>query len=533
MISAASDTTLIHDLEAVGEYAQAPRFITAFPESLHVAHHERLVLSADVSAIPTAEFRWTIDDVDVKSEQNIAVLNEQNKSTLVVQPPIRKGRYMVEATNRVGRDSIAMRIHHDGPDITQSAVTVTSARNSERMSPASSRSSKETVKEASVDESMLPLSPHITTPLPGRMHLRSSEELVLEIGVVCAFPCTFKWFENNFELRNTNKIHIEEWSSGSSIKIDEPKDALYKVEIWSENAYETSMCKVTTDSLRLTTDWRGKSEGAIDTTKRMMFQLGKKSGSYPKKTLPIAPKIVELPTEAMRLAPGTPIKVICRVDAIPEADFKWFFNNFELKHGVNNVAIARIGDNESELSMSEPPHGKFEVIARNELGSDSKSFKVIHVYGDSPPREIPKISKDIELHRNEHGEIELRVIMIAKKPLNFRWYLNGNEVGNDDHVKIIILENETRMILRRKLERDTEIRVEGKNSDGKCETIMRVEETVDWIDINDQSQLEDLTRSAEMWRRESPSEFEIQSKASLKSHITLAKALSTFFFVLI
>ncbi|KAK6040637.1 immunoglobulin I-set domain protein [Cooperia oncophora] len=70
----------------------APKFITTLPPEITVNPNEKLVLSVDVSAIPTAEFRWDVNGFEVKPSKNITLLNEQNRSTLVVQPPVKQGK---------------------------------------------------------------------------------------------------------------------------------------------------------------------------------------------------------------------------------------------------------------------------------------------------------------------------------------------------------------------------------------------------------------------------------------------------------
>ena len=89
---------------------QAPVFVTGLPPEIIVSPNDKLVLTTEVRAAPPAEIRWDVDGVDVQRSKQYNVLNEHNRSTLVVHPPVAGGRYNVTCANEVGKASFQVGI---------------------------------------------------------------------------------------------------------------------------------------------------------------------------------------------------------------------------------------------------------------------------------------------------------------------------------------------------------------------------------------------------------------------------------------
>lgn len=89
---------------------QAPVFVTGLPPEIIVSPNEKLVLTTEVRAAPPAEIQWDVNGVDVRRSKQYNVLNEQNRSTLVVNPPVTGGRYNVTCANEVGKASFQVSI---------------------------------------------------------------------------------------------------------------------------------------------------------------------------------------------------------------------------------------------------------------------------------------------------------------------------------------------------------------------------------------------------------------------------------------
>jgi hypothetical protein len=70
---------------------QAPQFLVELPAQLLVAPNMRLVLSTEVTANPQADFSWTRDGDEIKTQadEKVRVRADANRATLVVEPPVK------------------------------------------------------------------------------------------------------------------------------------------------------------------------------------------------------------------------------------------------------------------------------------------------------------------------------------------------------------------------------------------------------------------------------------------------------------
>ncbi|VDK50286.1 unnamed protein product, partial [Cylicostephanus goldi] len=451
----------------------APKFRTTLPSQLSISPNEKLVLSVTVDAIPTAEFKWDVNGFEVRPSRNVTVLSEQNRSTLVVQPPVKAGKYSVTAFNEQGRETLLTKVVHlytetrsettekpkivVVPDIVESAVTVTSATEEWEVidgvdSPPSSSSIK-TVKmrepppptahekvELSIPVAHVPIqkvpkeepkagvhfkeeeetkitqqetvvttrSVHIgkrtQESIPKRpillsapsqnVHVPSGEKLVLESRVDSIPPATFRWYVNNFEAKNSQYISIIEPAENVSVAtFERPTAGLYKVVAENPLGDVTAVTRVTTETI---VEEVHERTTVTSTSKPTMFTLPKKITIAVRDDLPKPPRFTERLPVSLKIRSEQPLKFRAAVDAIPEASFMWLWNNFELKRN-QNTAIDRVTQNVSELNLQKVQPGKYEVVAKNDLGQDSCACKVIVEYEQKaqPPPPPPKIVKTL------------------------------------------------------------------------------------------------------------------------------------------
>lgn len=489
-----------------------PRFLTELPSEITVQSNEKLVLSVDVSALPTAEIKWNVNGFEVRPSKSVTLLNEQNRSTLVLNPPIKQGKYNVTAMNDIGKDTLMTKIfavitetveeiHSEitigpraAPDIVESAVTVTSAgeedwevvddvsQNSStsfetvlkqvdvppqaaqkeeevRAAPdiiesavtVQAEEKQEEVKlEKQVEEVPKPIQEQtvvkvayvktaskVTEEMPRKptvrqqpiqhIHVSTGERLILESFVDSSPPSTFQWYVNNFEVKRGEFIIIEQPTDNHSRAIFlKPVPGQYKVVATNLYGQIETVTRVTTEIVH---EEFQETTTVTSNIKPVMFRL-KKKNVVEKSNLPKAPVITERLPPTIKIPEGHCLSLKCAVDAIPKAVFTWLINNFELKPS-NNVQIASSGPNLSEVQLQNAGPGKYEVIARNSMGQDSSSCKVIVEYVDAGPRVIPpKFSQDLPQETiTTTGENRFIVTVSGLPPFNFSWFLNEEDVS--------------------------------------------------------------------------------------------------------
>lgn len=80
----------------------APIFLIKLPNEIVLNSNDKLILFVKVSAIPNANFLWTINGNPIETLNSYEIFNENNCSKLIVYPPVCIGNYNVEAKNMFG-----------------------------------------------------------------------------------------------------------------------------------------------------------------------------------------------------------------------------------------------------------------------------------------------------------------------------------------------------------------------------------------------------------------------------------------------
>ncbi|KAL6741661.1 hypothetical protein Aduo_014893 [Ancylostoma duodenale] len=544
----------------------APKFVTTLPPQVAINPNENLVLSVNVDAIPTAEFRWDVNGFEVKPSKKVTILNEQNRSTLMVQPPVKLGKYSVTAFNDQGRETLLTRVVHVvtetteqvkitktatetnqiQPDIVESAVTVTSAneadwevvdgvdsdpsttsiktvRRKEQTTTTAPKVEKvelsvpivtnvkiqqiqkeepnvavkikevrdivtqqtqqETVvtrkyfKKTKPVQENIPKRPVLLSEPSQNVHLSAGEKLVLESRVDSYPPATFRWYVNNFEAKNGQYITIVQPEENVSVAtFQKPTPGLYKVVASNPHGEVTAVTKVTTEHV---VEELHEHTTVTTTTKPTMYSLSKKPVVTVRDDLPKPPRFVEKLPVSLKVGSEQPIKFKAAVDAVPEATFMWLLNNFELKKN-QNITINRIAENVSELSLQKVQPGKYDVVAKNHMGQDSCSCKVIVEYEQpaQPPPPPPRFTRTLceETYFQEDEETILEVAASGSPPFSFKWSADGTELKSNKDTQITVDGNRSTLILPKGYAKPgTVIAVEVSDRYGKnrSQTIMK------------------------------------------------------------
>ncbi|KAJ1351970.1 hypothetical protein KIN20_008153 [Parelaphostrongylus tenuis] len=320
----------------------------------------------------------------------------------------------------------------------------------------------------------IPRRPVLLSPPIQNIHVAHGETLTLETRVDCTPPATFRWYVNNFEVKNGPLISISQPQENVSVaSFSKPITGQYKVVASNSVGEVTAITKVISEVL--TEDYKERII-ATSVGKPGMFAVAKKPAIGIRADLPKPPHIVERLPAMLKINFTEPITLKVTADAVPEATFLWLLNNFELKQS-SNVHIKRIAANVSELSLQIGQHGRYDVIAKNPLGQDSCSCKVI-VEHRSEPYDAPKpffISPLLpETTMCPGEETKFEVVVSGAAPFKFIWLLNGAEIQSEENSRISIQDNRAMLILRKPLENGNVIEVEvvDKNGSARSKTVI-------------------------------------------------------------
>ncbi|VDM40900.1 unnamed protein product, partial [Toxocara canis] len=567
---------------------QPPTFTTDLPEAIHLSPKEKLVLSVDVKASPQAEIRWNVDGIEVKQSKDITILNERNRSTLVVKPPVHQGRYSAIATNEAGtstlgtmvhcvqeetfeqidehmiicdRKSTAVRGRSTPPEIVENAITVTSAQDGWELvdevdAMKSSTESFETVRladgarfsigrnedetpkpplrssvhtsshtekiseeysttamessvistpksvqqiemfatEVAEEMRQVPIPRKVSEPLPKRpsvlkqpppeVRVKAGEKLVLESKVESYPASSFKWYHNNFEVRPSSTVQIDTPAPNESrATFHKPTDGIYKVTATNIHGSCSSSTRVVVEVIEELMEVSSVSivRAPQPPPPIQQFQFVRKGRIESRKDLPMVPKIKKKFAPLIRVPQKEPLVLSIEVDAIPEANFTWRVNNFEIRPSAL-VHIERPAPNVSRATFTKPTQGRYEVIASNELGSDTCTTKVAIDFETEmvsemktvvvpppvppkPPKFIRPLPAETEISE-DIKEFELYVIVDAQQPVTFRWFADGSLLSNSIEHQMLNEALKSTLIVRRPLVHPTDYAVEVSNRNG-------------------------------------------------------------------
>uniref|UniRef100_A0A8R1HQD1 Ig-like domain-containing protein n=1 Tax=Caenorhabditis japonica TaxID=281687 RepID=A0A8R1HQD1_CAEJA len=455
---------------------EPPKFVTPLPSLITVNVDEKLVLSVDVQAIPAAEFAWHVNGFEVKKSQNIVLLNEHNKSTLVLHPPVKQGKYKVTARNDVGSESVTTQVQRIGeledgargsepPDIVESAVTVTCSHDEDVASHSSLQTVRRLQEMQEEEDSIkpfidatspklkepsehpfanvlkkrdvvspsgkhLPFAPRITAhPSESIFRILDGSSLKFRIMTSSLPPATFLWMMNNFELRSNQNITISNHE---------------------ENVSEIEFKKVSSGNLSVTAKnplgedkWNGK--------------VVVEYASPERKTITTIEKITETFTleEAVinQLVPtaaeaGDRIVIIVRFDEnkTSACQFVWTINGVEIEKIEENLVAVESTEFESVLiveKLEESICGEVVCVVKNQHGEvfsssahlrirdDESSFEIVPP--DLPEECAPKIVEPLHSANFLDGQpMSLRCKITAIPSAAIVW--SKDDVNVDDWV---------------------------------------------------------------------------------------------------
>ncbi|CAG9532189.1 unnamed protein product, partial [Cercopithifilaria johnstoni] len=326
----------------------------------------------------------------------------------------------------------------------------------------------------------IPKHPFILKQPESEIHLKAGEKLVLESKVDSSPVSQFKWYQNNFEVRPSPSVIIESPGVNESrATFLKPTSGTYKMVASNIHGSCSSTTRVVTE---VTEEWTTESSiiRAVPEKQEPKYQLTKRSHIETRNDLPKAPRIVEGFAPLLKIAGNEPLVLRVTADAIPEAEFRWTLNNFEVKPN-RTVTIQRLGPNVSQVTFHNPINGRYEVVATNSLGQDYCSGKIIIDYAEeaqTTPVEpvkrptVPKIPVFIkplpgetQLY-SEEQEFRLSVLVNGEKPITFRWFADGSLLSNSvEHQMINDLENST-LVVRKQIGCDIDYAVEVSNAYG-------------------------------------------------------------------
>ncbi|VDK48693.1 unnamed protein product, partial [Anisakis simplex] len=336
----------------------------------------------------------------------------------------------------------------------------------------------------------LPKRPQVLRQPPPEVHVKAGEKLVLESKVDSYPESSFKWYQNNFEVRPSASVQIEAPAPNESRAIfKKPTDGIYKVTASNVYGSCTSSTRVTTEVVEEMLE--ESSVSIIRTPAQQVqpqqhiqkFQFVRKGRVEPRKDLPKVPKIHKKFASLIRIPQHKPLVLSVEADAIPEATFTWRVNNFEVRPSAL-VHIERPAPNVCRATFTKPSEGRYEVIASNERGTDVCSTKVAIDYDTEvvsekrttiqqviqptpePPVFVRSLPPRTQLSDTEIKEFQLNVLVDSQQPVTFRWFADGSLLSNSVEHQMINEAFESTLLVRQPIRRVRDYSVEVSNASG-------------------------------------------------------------------
>uniref|UniRef100_A0A7E4VJ05 Ig-like domain-containing protein n=1 Tax=Panagrellus redivivus TaxID=6233 RepID=A0A7E4VJ05_PANRE len=456
---------------------QPPAFINQLPAEITVTPNDKLTLTAEVVAAPPAEIKWNVNGFEIRKSKNYSLENVHNKSTLVVHPPVKLGRYNATARNELGIITMGTTVHPPTavlPEFVESAIVASSLEAGDDSSDESQAtvrmndSGNETEERANAQGRPFPRKPTLLGKPASEVMVPKNYPLVLDFEVAAYPEAKIAWFLNNFELKPTNQISILKVAPNHSrLIVKNPGDGLYRAQATNNLgtiAYETRVfTEVNPVNERLIFTRRPSPDRTVP-----IYKLRRTAHKNQRDDLPKAPKIVTGFAPTHRVKVSEPLVLDVEAEAIPEANFQWRVNNFEVKPN-KSVKIERVDENRSRIVFLQPTEGRYEVIAQNYLGKDSLSTKVIvdYAFGDDNrfPVFVDALPATTILAADTLDQVMV-VVVRTSEPGSFRWFADGGELESNNGHEILCEPFKSTLIIRCAVKNNTEYAVEFTNSLG-------------------------------------------------------------------
>lgn len=298
-----------------------------------------------------------------------------------------------------------------------------------------------------------PKRPFIVRQLEPDIFVKKGEKLILE-SVVDSYPVSrFQWYHNNFEIKPSPNVYIDDTvTNRSEATFYMPTSGIYKVIASNQHGSCSNTTRVTTEIIEEIIEETGTY--SVQATKTTPFyKLIKKPMVKMRNDLPMPPKIIRKLLPVTRIEQNGSLTLEISVEAIPEASITWRLNNFEIRPSAS-TSIERISENVSRITFLEAIDGRVEAIAKNYLGQDSTSTKILIEY----PKDMNKVAQSYPLTfivplaaelliSDTTKETKLMVTVRAQRPVTFQWFANGESLNhstdhqfvNDDYSSILII----------------------------------------------------------------------------------------------
>uniref|UniRef100_A0AC35GSH2 Ig-like domain-containing protein n=1 Tax=Panagrolaimus sp. PS1159 TaxID=55785 RepID=A0AC35GSH2_9BILA len=446
-------------------------FINQLPSEITVNPNEKLTLIAEVVAAPPAEIKWNVNGFEIRKSKNYTLENEQNKSKLVVHSPVKQGRYSCQARNDMGAVTIGTTVHTatvNLPVFTETAIVATSdvEESDDSVATIKMNDSGNETDGATI----FPQKPVILGDPPMEVMIPEGEALILEFKVAAYPEAKIQWYQNNFELKTGDGISIDRIGNNiSRLTIATPSEGLFRATATNSLGQTIYECRVFTeiDPVKERVIFTRKS---LSKSPQPIYKLRRRGSLNQRSDLPKPPKIVTGFAPTHRVKVNEPLVLDVEAEAIPEADFQWRVNNFEIKPN-KSIKIEKVDENRSRIVFLQPIEGRYDVIATNYLGKDNLSTKVIvdYAYGTDENNQFPIFLDALPLTTilaSDTMEHVMVVVVRTSEPGSFRWFADGNELyGNANH-EIISESLKSTLIIRSAVPNDTEYAVEFTNSLG-------------------------------------------------------------------
>uniref|UniRef100_A0A0N4ZWN6 Ig-like domain-containing protein n=1 Tax=Parastrongyloides trichosuri TaxID=131310 RepID=A0A0N4ZWN6_PARTI len=419
------------------ELPKAPKIIKCLQKTLKVKENERIEFEVEVDSIPPANFIWHHRHFELKPSKNVMIISKDNKSKLILLKP-QEGKYEVTAMNQMGEDKNCCKV--------------------QILYDQTKYFKKEQLKVPYFIKKLDNLNNY------HRENNNGIDEtfLIVEINNINDLKGYFKWFSNDQEIIEGDYFSIISNSTSSKliIKHDLPKGIVIRAEYINSDtiiktntqpmiAFKNDKINITPiQSSKLPVEVKKVHESEISILPKNKHIISHQKPKFIQQLESICE--IQLPSDESQAQLSSYVLNV-HVEPHSSGEFKWFVNGNEVIGFSNSTPylIKQTSPYASTLTFN--PYvildGTFFscqfITPQGTISTSTQKIKIIKEIKQNIEElsfiknldDISNIEYDIYDDNLKQFLSTLNVSVNTQIPGQFRWFINGREIYNDDKVE--------------------------------------------------------------------------------------------------
>ncbi|KAL1245345.1 Titin [Trichinella spiralis] len=235
-----------------------------------------------------------------------------------------------------------------------------------------------------------------------------------------------QWFYEQKALPNSPKCTQRRGTNWAQLQLISPQEGCYSVKVTNDFGTATSIAYITVQE-----QWKSLEHSTESINISEMIDVEAYSSETYEKGIASMHSpyfLKKLPDKLAIL--NRKLHLTATVDAIPEANFAWYFENVELKCSTSCYITS--WKNQSTIVLENAKHGNYKVVASNALGSCESTVTVYEDESESNrmSKFAPQFIKKLHNMSVEAGEELKLVVEVLSEPVaSFKWFMDNNNVS--------------------------------------------------------------------------------------------------------